>query len=493
MTRQVRRVAGVMFVLFAALFVNLNYLQVLRASDLATDNRNSRTIVAEYASQRGSIVVGRRRGATEVARSRPTDSGPYAYRRVYPDGPLYAHVTGFYSLVYGRAELEQTANAYLTGDSPEAFGRNLADLLAGRERRGDDVILTIDPRVQAAARDALGDRVGAVVALEPATGAVLALYSSPSYDPGELASFDRDDVVAAWEATDEARRNRALRELYPPGSTFKIVTAAAALENGVRPDDVFDDDRTYTPPLTSRGIPNFGGGLCNGGTPLTLQRAFEVSCNTVFARLGNDVGPEALVAQAQAFGLNAEWQFAQPIVPSVIPTELDPPAVAQSAIGQRDVRVTPLQMAMIAATVANDGVVMRPRVIDRVEDFSGQVVRTFEPQTLVFDGRDDARAISPETAAALQAMMRGVVSDGSGGNAAVPGVDVAGKTGTAQTGEGRNPTVWFTGFAPLDDPQVAVAVVVPDGGDVGSEATGGAVAAPIAQQVIRAAVDGGEG
>ena len=487
MTRQVRRVALTMFVLFGALFVNLNYLQVLRADDLANDNRNTRKLIAEYQLQRGSMLVGRGDAQAEIARSVDTE-GRYRYLRRYPDGELYAHITGYYSIVYGRENLERTANELLVGQAPEAFARNLGDFLSGRERQGDDILLTVRPRVQEAAREALGDRTGAVVAIEPATGAILAAYANPTYDPNKLTTFDREEVVAYWERTELERRNRVFRETYPPGSTFKIVTAAAALEDGITPETTFPDPRTYTPPQTSSGIGNFGGGLCNGGADLTLQRAMEVSCNTVFARLGNEVGPDKLVAQAEAFGLNQEWDSQFPFAPSAIPAELDPPQAAQSAIGQRDVRVTPLQMAMITSAVANDGVLMRPRLIDRVQQFDGRVVREFSPRPLNLDGGDSGQVVSRETAAALQEMMRGVVTDGSGRGAAISGVEVAGKTGTAQTGEGRNPTVWFVGFAPYEDPQVAVAVVVPDGGDAGSEATGGAVAAPIARQVMEAAL-----
>lgn len=488
MTRQVRRVALLLFVLFAALFVNLNYLQVIRADDLASDNRNTRTIAEEYRVERGAIIVGEGNQSFAVAKSEAT-GGQYKYERRYPRNPrLYAHVTGFYSLVYGRYELEDSANRYLVGDAPEQFARNLGDLLTGREPQGDDVMTTLRPEVQEAAQAALGDRVGAVVALEPPTGAVIALWSNPSYDPNRLATFDRDAAVEYWESTEKERRNRALRELYPPGSTFKVVTTAAALENGVSPDKTFPDRESYTPPLTTASISNFGGGLCNDGSRLTLRQALTVSCNTAFAQLGVEIGAEALIEQAEAFGLNADWDFDLPFATSLIPSELDEPATAQSAIGQRDVRVTPLQMAMVSATVANDGVLIRPRLLERVEDPAGRVVREFGPQTLVLDGQSDAQVVSSQTAAVLQEMMRSVVTDGSGRNAAIPGVDVAGKTGTAQTAEGANPTVWFIGFAPADDPQVAVAVVVPDGGDVGSEATGGAVAAPIARDVMRAAV-----
>jgi penicillin-binding protein A len=487
MIRQVRRVALVMFVLFGALFVNLNYLQVLRADDLANDNRNTRKLIEEYQLQRGSMLVGRGDAQTEIARSVDTD-GRYRYQRRYPEGELYAQITGFYSIVYGREGLERTANELLVGRAPEAFARNLGDFLSGRERQGDDIVVTVRPRVQEAAREALAGRSGAVVAIQPETGAILAAYANPTYDPNELTTFDREAVTAYWDSTEQERRNRVFRETYPPGSTFKIVTAAAALEDGITADSTYEDPRTYTPPQTTREIPNFGGGLCNGGSSLTLQRAMEVSCNTVFARLGNDVGPDKLVAQAEAFGMNTQWDSQFSFVPSAIPEDLDPPAAAQSAIGQRDVRVTPLQMAMITAAVANDGMLMRPRLIDRVQQFDGRVVREFAPRPLEIDGNDGGQAVSRQTARALQQMMRGVVTDGSGRGAAIDGVEVSGKTGTAQTAQGQNPTVWFVGFAPSNNPQVAVAVVVPDGGDAGSEATGGAVAAPIARAVMEAAL-----
>jgi peptidoglycan glycosyltransferase len=399
---------------------------------------------------------------------------------------LYSHLTGFYSIVYGRGGLEQTVNDLLVGDAPEAAIRNFSTFLTGGEQQGDDVVLTVQPKVQEAARDALGDRQGAVVALDPQTGGILAVYANPTYDPNKLSSFDRDAITEYWESTEMQRRNPALRETYPPGSTFKVVTAAAALEDGVTPETTFEDPQTYTPPQTSVGIPNFGGGLCNGGQRLTLLQALEVSCNTVFARLANQVGSEKLVEQAERFGLNQEWDSHLPNVPSFIPDELDPPSTAQSGIGQRDVRVTPLQMAMITGAIANDGVLMRPRIVDRVQQFDGRVVRELDPQPLSVGGSSGGQAVSESTAADLQEMMQAVVDSGSGRAAAISGVDVAGKTGTAQVGEGRNPTVWFVGFAPVDDPQIAVAVVVPDGGEIGAEATGGAVAAPIARQVLEA-------
>jgi peptidoglycan glycosyltransferase len=320
------------------------------------------------------------------------------------------------------------------------------------------------------------------------------MWSSPTYDPNRLVSHDFDAVDEAWQELNgrEAQPllNRAMSEVYPPGSTFKLITAAAALEDGMSPDQTFPDPGRLDLPETSATIGNFGGSLCNGGASLDLVLAMTVSCNTTFAQIGLDLGPEALAEQASRFGFNTEWEFQLPqLAQSVVPSDMDAPATAQSAIGQRDVRASPLQMAMVAAAIANDGVIMTPRIADRVEDTSGRVIREFRPSELDLPGQPNGQAISSGTAETLQAMMESVVSSGSGSSAAISGVDVAGKTGTAQTSEDRSPTVWFVGFAPADDPAVAVAVVVPDGGDVGDEATGGTVAGPIARAVMEAALD----
>lgn len=495
MSRQLRRVAVMAMVLFAALFLNLNYLQVLQADNLSDNPRNSRGLIREYSIRRGSILAAD--GSTELARSERTDD-ELTFRRRYPQGSLYAHVTGFSSFVYGRNQVESAFNTALFGNAPAALGRNLADLLSGKERRGDDVMTTIVPRVQRAAADALGGRTGAVAALNPKTGQVLALWSSPSYDPGQLASHDRDEVVAAWERTEadpaKPKLNRATEEVYPPGSTFKLVTASAGLESGLTPETTFDDPAALDLPKTSVTLENFGGGTCNGGAPITLAQGLVQSCNTTFAQLGLRVGAETLVEQAEAFGLNQEWGFQLPMATSRIPTELNAPATAQSAIGQRDVRVTPLQMAMVAGTIANDGVLMKPRVVDSIRDFSGGPLRRYRPRPLTLPGASSGRAISQATADTLTRLMTRVVDEGTGTNGAISGVSVAGKTGTAQRGRGRDPTVWFTAFAPSDDPQVAVAVMVESGGNTGASATGGAVAAPVARRVIQAALtQGSEG
>lgn len=489
MRGSIQRVAIALFVLFAALFANLNYLQVIRAGDLADDNRNTRGLIAEYDVRRGSILAAD--GQTELARVEDT-GGRLRFQRVYDQGELFAHVTGFHSFIFGRSQVEQAYNDVLSGGSAEAFARNLTDQLAGRERVGEDLVTTVRPSVQAAARDALGDQRGAVVALHPQTGAILAMWSNPSYDPNRMAGHDGGPVREYAEAlqADEAEplRNRVMAQRYNPGSTFKIVTAAAALAAGTSPDATFPDPVRQELPQTTATIGNFGGSTCAGGGSITFHQAMVVSCNTTFAQLGLDVGAEALVAQAERFGLNTDLELALPTVRSVLPAEgLDPPATAQSAIGQRDVQVTPLQMAMIVAAIGNNGVLVTPRIVERVEDFAtGETVREFPAGQFVPPGQQSPQALRPEHAAALRDMMVGVVSSGTGTRAAIPGVTVAGKTGTAEA-EGP-PTVWFVGMAPAEDPQVAVAVVVEQGGVVGQGATGGAVAAPIARAVMQAAL-----
>lgn len=489
MTGAVQRVAVTLFVLFGVLFVHLNYLQVIRADQLAEDDRNTRGLIAEYEVRRGSILAGD--AETQLARAVETD-GRLRFQRVYDHGVRYAHVTGFHSYRFGRTQVERAFNDVLSGGDAAAFTRNVADLLAGRERTGQDVVTTVRPAAQAAAQEALGPQRGAVVALQPRTGAILAMWSNPSYDPNLLATHDPEELeehaLALQADESEPLRNRAMEERYNPGSTFKLVTAAAALTAGVRPEDTFPDPVRQELPLTTATIGNFGGGTCTGGGTITLRQALVVSCNTTFAQLGLQVGAEGLVAQAERFGMNTDWDLSLPSVASVIPPEgLDPPATAQSAIGQRDVQVTPLQMALIAAAIGNDGVLMTPRIAERVEDFdTGEVVREFPPEPFVPPGQPDAQALSAADATVLRDMMVAVVASGTGRRAAIPGVTVAGKTGTAQA-DGP-PTVWFVGLAPAEDPQVAVAVVVEDGGAAGAGATGGAVAAPIARAVMEAAL-----
>lgn len=480
MNPAIGRVAAATLVLFGLLFLNLNLISLLLADDLANHPANRRVIIQEYAFERGPLVV----GEEAIARSTRTEEGDLAYLRTYPEGELYAHLTGFYSFVLQRSGLEAALNEDLTDRSTEEVAQNLGELLGRSDRPGNTVELTLDPDVQRAARDALDGVTGAVVALDPTTGAVLASYANPSYDPNPLSSHDATEIRESWEALnadpDRPLADRALRETYPPGSTFKLITAAGALEAGVSPSDEFDDPQAFDVPQTTADIPNFGGSLCNGGQPLTLAHALRVSCNTTFVELGLDLGADGLAEQAERFGFNRDVPFELPVATSAIPTDQDVPAVAQSAIGQRDVRATPMQMALVAAAIGNGGQLVRPHLVQAVRDPDGRELRG--PASAAWTGGpSDDRPISPRTAQQLRDMMVDAVEDGTGTGARIDGVTVGGKTGTAQTG--GDPTVWFVGFAEDD---VAVAVVLPNSAQ---DATGGALAAPIAQRVMRAALD----
>ncbi|MEY3019999.1 MAG: hypothetical protein RLZZ272_983 [Actinomycetota bacterium] len=480
MSRQVRRLAQVVMVLFGLLFVNLNLITLVDADEYTNHPANRRLIIREYAIERGPIVV----DEAAIAASVPTE-GEFRYLRTYADGPLYAHLTGYYSHVLGRSGLEAAANDDLTGRPSEVIAQNLESLLGQSDRPGDAVLLTVSGRTQAAARRALAGREGAVVVLDVRTGGVVASYAEPSLDPGPLSSHDRATIDAAWATlTDDPDRplvDRATRELYPPGSTFKLVIAAAALERGIEPEAEFPDERVYDVPLTTADIGNFGGGLCADGEVIDLASAFRVSCNTVFARLGVELGEDVVRTQAERFGFNARIPYELTVAPSVFPADLDEPSLAQSAIGQRDVRATAMQMALVAATIVDDGELLRPHVIEQVRDPDGRLVRG--PVTSRWTGQAPrGRAVSERTARLLRTMMIDAVESGTGRRAAIDGVVVGGKTGTAQTGGGAD-VAWFVGFA---DDRYAIAVVVPD--VVGDDATGGRVAAPIAREVLLAAL-----
>ena len=480
MTTAIGRVAAAVLVLFGMLFINLNVISLLQADDLANHPANRRVIIREYAIERGALVV----GGEAVARSVRTEGGDLEFRREYPQGPLYAHLTGYYSFILQRSGLEAALNEQLTGRSTEEVAQNLGELLGAGDRAGNTVELTVDPAVQQAAAEALGDVVGAVVAIDPRSGAVLASYANPTYDPDPLSSHDPAEIREAWEAlnADPARPlvDRALRETYPPGSTFKLLTAAGALEEGVSPDDLFDDPQAFDVPQTSADIRNFGGSLCNAGQPLTLAEAMRVSCNTTFVELGLDLGDDGLSDVAERFGFNQQIPFELPVATSAIPRDQDLPAVAQSSIGQRDVRATPMQMALVAAAIANGGELIRPHLVEAIRDPQGRQIDGPPGTSWGARGPGD-RPMSPRTAQQLRDMMVSVVDSGTGTNAQIDGVTVGGKTGTAQTG--GDPTVWFVGFA---EEEIAVAVVLPSSSQ---DATGGALAAPIARQVMAAALD----
>jgi peptidoglycan glycosyltransferase len=486
MDRQIRRLAVAFLGLFVLLFAQTNYLQVFASSRLANNPSNQRLLLQEYDVHRGAILA--RDERTVLAQSTAT-SGKFKYLRGYPQGDLYGQITGFYSLVYGRTGLEASQNDFLAGRATELLPQNLVDELLGRDKQGATVVTTIDPKLQKAASAALGSLPGAVVALDPKTGEILAMVANPSYDPNPLSSQDPAEIRATWDSLnadpDKPLLSRASQELFPPGSTFKLVTAAAALENGMTPDTLFPNPPALTLPQTTHLLHNFGDEHCMGGIPkLTIAQALEVSCNVVFGQIGLQLGADKLVEQAQKFGFDQtiplEIPWAEGSIPPASAFADATPAVAFSAIGQQDVKANPLQMALVAAAIANGGTEMAPRLVREIRDPSGRVIRTFDPQPW-------GQPISPQTAAELTAMMVSVVQSGTGTAAQIAGVQVAGKTGTAETATG-NPHAWFVSFAPAENPQIVVAVVVLNGGSLGSEATGGHVAAPIARAVLQAAL-----
>ncbi|HYH71651.1 MAG TPA: penicillin-binding protein 2, partial [Nocardioides sp.] len=461
MNAPLRRVAISVLVLFTLLIINVNYIQVVRSDELRNNSSNTRVLAAEYDRERGSIIV----AGDPIALSVPTD-GRLRYLRQYPQGGLYAAVTGYYSLIYNNTGLERAENDILSGEDPRLAFRRLADMFTGRDPAGGDVVLTLDPATQTAAMAGLEGVVGAVVALDPTTGAVLALASTPTFDPTLLSSHDPQairDYSAELDAADpDPRSNQATREIYPPGSVFKVIVSAAALADGYTPETVIPAPDLLTLPNSSRTLENFNGSSCSPTEEQSLIDALTISCNTAFAQLGIDLGEEKVREMAEAFGINDErFTIPLPVVPSTIGEIADDAALGQTSIGQRDVRVTTLQAAMIAAAVANDGRLMTPYLVDQVRAPDLSVIDETSPDEF-------SQPVSEEIAGQLTEMMISVVENGSGRAAQIDGIEVAGKTGTAQTPDAPDHN-WFIGFAPADDPTIAVAVFVRNGGGTGGD------------------------
>ncbi len=487
MNHAIRRVGLAVTVLILALVAQLTYLQVVEADRLERDPRNVRAQIRDFSRARGQIVTA---DGQIVAQSVKVDD-EFEYQREYPLGSLFGHISGYQSFTLGNTGVENVYNDILIGrDTRLQIGslRNITDLFTAKETIGN-VVLTISAAAQQAARDALGDKRGSIVALDPRTGAILAMYSNPSYDPQPLASHDAAAVDAAFAALErrpgQSRAPRAWRETYPPGSTFKVVTTGVGLETGTTtPETEYPSIEELPLPQTNTTISNFGGSTCGG----TLVESFVRSCNTTFAQIGLDLGEKFPPGNNQ-FGISQVPPLDEnPIaVPSQGPKAgtfaTEAPQFALAGIGQGPVAVTPLQMALVAAAVANGGVIQTPHVLGSVTDRDAEVIRTAdtEPWTT---------AMPPDVAATVGDMMRRVVSEGTGTAAQIDGVTVAGKTGTAQNddaqGNRRAPHAWFIAFAPFEAPKVAIAVIIENGGTpgAGDEVTGGRVAAPIAKTMI---------
>ena len=473
MNRQIRAVSLLAGLMFLALMVNLTGSAMFRQASLNNDPHNVRVRDAEFSQNRGNILVGSRPIATTTS-----SNGKFAYQRVYPSGPKYAPITGYYSYYYGRSMLEQTQNAQLTGTSDAQWLSRITGTLSGHKPEGGSITTTINAKAQDAAWDGLRGKKGAVVALDYTTGAVLAMASSPSYDPNELASHHLNDTTRAWKnlVADPSSplTNRATREIYPPGSTFKLVTAAAALQNGYHPNSMVDSPENWILPGTRTPLTNETN--C-GGSRITLAHALDISCNTAFGKVGVSLGQDKIRDQAERFGFGKVVNSDVSSVASRFPQDLTDAQLAQSSIGQFDVAASPLQMAMVTAGIANGGKLMTPYLTAQVRASNLQVVSEHHPKQM-------SQPMTKESAEQLKAMMVSVVNNGTGKRARINGTTVGGKTGTAQTVKGKAPYAWFVGWS--DNPHVAVAVFIQSSDTAINEVSGGRLAAPIARDVIEA-------
>lgn len=481
MTRELKRLSIIMVVMFFGLFGATSWIQVVQAQTLAENPENRRTLYDSFEVQRGSIIA----GDEVIASSVPTDD-IYSWQRQYADASMWAPVTGYINPVLQSATgIEQAMNRELSGTASSQFLSRVDQIITGQPPRGSNVLLTLDPALQRVATEALGSYQGAVVAIEPSTGRVLAMVTSPSYDTNTLAVHDSAAVNTTYHellnAAVDPLANRTIDTLNPPASTFKLVVASAALASGkFTPDSTFANPSSYVLPGTSTAIHNFDGNTCGPGDQVSLATALRLSCNIPMAQLAVALGDDAIRDEAKKYGFNTRFDIPLAVSASNYPEgSLSDDQTAQTGYGQLDVKATPLQIAMVSAGIANHGIVMNPRMVDRVVAPDLTVQQTFE-------NTEFGRALSEQDAATMTSLMIANVSNGAASGARIEGVDVAGKTGTAEHGPGDPYTLWFTGFAPADDPTVAVAVMIEDGGGLGQSGTSNGIAAPIAKKVIEA-------
>ncbi|MFD4758392.1 penicillin-binding transpeptidase domain-containing protein [Streptomyces sp. NPDC058439] len=482
MNKPLRRIAVFCGLLVLALLVRVNWLQYVRADELNANEHNRRVQIERYAHERGNIIV----DGDPVTGSVETKGSDFKYKRVWKNGPMWAPVTGYSSQAFDASQLENIEDGILTGNSDQLFFNRTLSLFTGEKKTGGNIVTTLNAAAQKAAFKGLGDKKGAVAALDPQTGAILALVSTPSYDPSVFAGNSLKDAEARQQLLndkDKPMLNRALRETYPPGSTFKVVTAAAALENGLYTsiDEATRSPLPYRLPQTTGNLENEGSIPCKNAS---LREALRWSCNTVFGKISDDLGNQKMIDEANKFGFNKEIFTPVRADASVYPKD-NRPQNAMAGIGQASNRATPLQMAMVAAAVANDGKLMQPYMVAERQAPSLDPIYTHEKEQL-------SQPLSGANAQKLQQMMETVVEKGTGQNAKIPGVTVGGKTGTAQHGlnNSEKPYAWFISYAKTDSGSpVAVAVVVEDGQANRDDISGGGLAAPIAQSVMKAVID----
>ncbi|AZQ38296.1 penicillin-binding protein 2 [Streptomyces cyaneochromogenes] len=490
MNKPLRRIAIFCGILVLALLLRANWLQYMKADELATDDKNRRVLINQYSAPRGDIIV----GARSITGSKEVEGAELKFVRTYKNGPMYAPVTGYASQSMGMTFLEGTYDSVLSGQDDRLAFERFTDVVTGKERRGGDVITTIDPKAQEAGYKGLTDlgARGSVVALDPKTGKVLALVSTPSYDPATFAgnSLKESDRFKALGA-DKAKplANRALRETFPPGSTFKILTAAAALEHGVVTDiDAASDASSpyLLPQSTNRIGSQAGDAVCNKAS---MKTAMQYSCNNVFLDAAVKVGSDKMRETAEKFGFNEDVYASEfgdlRATKSLYPEDLDKPGTALTGMGQGSLTSTPMQMAMVTAALVNDGKVMQPYIVDQLRSPDLNALETHEPQVM-------SEAVSEATAEKVREMMEHTAKEGSAKKALIDGITVGGKTGTAQRGANvrdQVPYGWFVSYGVKPDGEsVAVAVFIdPTDMDISREdISGGSLAGPIARDVMEA-------
>ncbi|MFF2729980.1 peptidoglycan D,D-transpeptidase FtsI family protein [Streptomyces sp. NPDC058008] len=490
MNRPLRHIAIFCGLLMLALLIRTNWLQYAKSEELATHEHNRRVKITQFATPRGDIIV----GGKAVTGSKLVEGTDFKYQRTFKQGAMYAPVTGYASQAQGMSLLEKTYDGILSGQDERFAFRHAKDILTGEERRGGDVVTTIDPKAQEAAYKGLTDlnARGAVVAIEPSTGKVLALVSTPSYDPSVFTgnSFKEGDKFQALiDDKGKPLANRPLRETFPPGSTFKILTAAAALEHGVVTDVDAPTDAVspYPLPLSQSKISSEAGdATCNKAS---MKTAMQYSCNNVFLDAALKVGDKGMRETAEKFGFNEDVYsdaFGDMLATkSLYPEKLDKPGTALTGMGQGSLTSTPMQMAMVTAALANGGKLMQPYIVDKLLSPDLSTLEEHQPQL-------KSEAVSEDTAKKVQEMMEFTAKEGSAKRALIDGVTVGGKTGTAQRGDDVSKEVpygWFVSYGKKSDGQsVAVAVFIdPTAMDISrSDISGGGLGGPIARSVMKA-------
>jgi len=479
MSSSLRLIGFGIVVMFTALFLSASYIQVFAREEIAKDDRNVRKLYESFSAERGEILA----DGTPIARSIPVDN-QYQFLRSYPFAEIYAPVIGYYTLNQGNAGIEREMNSALTGGASSNLFDRIANVLTGSAPQGASVQLTLDPDLQKVAFDALGDRDGAVVALDPKTGKVLAMVSKPTFNPNNLAAHSTSIVLDAYKKLSENPKNplanRAIAgDQYFPGSVFKILITAAALQSGdYTATSSLPNPAQLKLPLSENLVENSGGLPCGPAETVTLEDAFKLSCNIQYAELGLDLGETRIGSLADDFGFGATLEIPLKVTPSNFPRGLDSAQLMLSSFGQFDVRVTPLQVAMLSAGVANDGVLMKPYLVDSLIAPDLEIIESYEPTVY-------SRPLDVEVSREMKRLMTRNVGQGVASGAGIDNVSVAGKTGTAETGIGDGRSFWFTGFAPADSAEIVVAVVVE-----GARADGSSnkIAAPIAKKILEAGV-----